>query len=97
MVKILRLIFANDNSKQQESKAMEMENLAEYKAVEMEQLSQYKAFVDKGKCGISRIVNMMIRCHLLYDVKHDGWHKSQLVTGSNLTDPNTESIYYRVV
>jgi Reverse transcriptase (RNA-dependent DNA polymerase) len=30
---------------------------------------------------------------MIYDVKHYGQHKSHLVTGGHLTDPNTESVY----
>jgi hypothetical protein len=34
---------------------------------------------------------------MVYDVKHDGRHKSCLVAGGHLTDPNTESVYSGVV
>jgi hypothetical protein len=34
---------------------------------------------------------------MIYDVKHDGRHKAQLVAGGHLTDPNTESVYSGVV
>jgi hypothetical protein len=37
------------------------------------------------------------RCHIIYDVKHDGWHKARLVAGGHPTDPNTESVYSGVV
>jgi Reverse transcriptase (RNA-dependent DNA polymerase) len=38
-----------------------------------------------------------IRCHIIYDVKHDGRHKARIVAGIYLTDPNTESVYSGVV
>jgi hypothetical protein len=38
-----------------------------------------------------------IRCHMIYDVKHDGRHKARLVAGGHLTAPNMESVYYSVV
>jgi hypothetical protein len=31
--------------------------------------------------------------HLIFDVRHDDWHKVRLVTGGHLTDPNTEIVY----
>jgi hypothetical protein len=34
---------------------------------------------------------------MIYDVKHDGRHKAQLVASGHLTDPNTESVYSGVV
>jgi Reverse transcriptase (RNA-dependent DNA polymerase) len=34
---------------------------------------------------------------MVYDVKHDGRHKSRLVSGGHLTDPITESVYSSVV
>ena len=34
-----------------------------------------------------------IRCHMVYDVKHYGRHKSRLVAGGHLTDPSSESVY----
>jgi hypothetical protein len=34
-----------------------------------------------------------IRCHVIYDVTHNVRHKVQLVSGGQLTDPNTESVY----
>jgi hypothetical protein len=30
---------------------------------------------------------------MIYDVKHDGHHKTNLVAGGHLTDPNTEGVY----
>jgi hypothetical protein len=30
---------------------------------------------------------------MIYDVKHDGIHKAQLVAGGHLTNPSTESVY----
>jgi hypothetical protein len=34
---------------------------------------------------------------MVYDNKHDGCHKSRLVAGSHLTDPNTENAYSGIV
>jgi Reverse transcriptase (RNA-dependent DNA polymerase) len=34
---------------------------------------------------------------MIYDVKHDGWHKAWLVASGHLTYPNTESVYSGVV
>ena len=34
---------------------------------------------------------------MVYDVKHDGRHKSRNITGGHLTDPSSESVYLGVV
>ena len=69
----------------------------ESEETEMKQLAEYKTFIDKGKGGIPPDGYKKIRCHMVYDVKHDGRHKSRLVAGGHLTDPNTESVYSSVV
>jgi len=38
-----------------------------------------------------------IRVHLVFDMKHDGWHKSRLVADGHLTDVPLDSIYSGVV
>ena len=44
----------------------------EAEAIEMGQLHEYKTFVDKGKGGQAPAGYKKIRCHIIYDVKHDG-------------------------
>jgi hypothetical protein len=66
-------------------------------AIEMSQLLEYQTFVDRGKGGQAPAGYKKIRCHIIYDVKHDGRHKARLVAGGHLTDPNTESVYSGVV
>jgi hypothetical protein len=34
---------------------------------------------------------------MIYDLKHDGRHKSCLAAGGHLTVPNTESVYSGVI
>jgi hypothetical protein len=58
---------------------------------------EYQTFVDRGKGGQAPAGYKKIRCHIIYDVKHDGRHKARLVAGGHLTDPNTESVYSGVV
>ncbi len=65
--------------------------------LEMDQLHEYKTFIDKGKGADAPLGYKKIRCHMVYDVKHDGRHKSRLVAGGHLTDPNKESVYSGVV
>jgi hypothetical protein len=36
-------------------------------------------------------------CHFIYDVKHDGRHKAQLVAGGHLMEVPTDSVYSGVV
>jgi hypothetical protein len=65
--------------------------------LEISQLLEYSTFINKGKDGIAPHGYKKIRCHMVYDVKHDGHHKSRLVAGGHLTDPNTDSVYSGVV
>jgi hypothetical protein len=55
----------------------------------MKNLAKYKTFIDNGKGGIPPEGYKKICCHMVYDVKHDGRHKSRLVAGGNLTELNT--------
>jgi hypothetical protein len=66
-------------------------------ATEMDQLLEYQTFIDKGKGGTPPVGYKKIRCHMVYDVKHDGRHKSRLVAGGHLTDPSSDSVYSGVV
>jgi len=50
-----------------------------------------------GKSSTAPIGFKKIRVHLVFDVKHDGHHKSRLVTDSHLTEVPLESIYSGVV
>jgi hypothetical protein len=59
----------------------------------MRQLLQYNTFVDKGTNCTHTPWYKKIRCHMMYDIKHDGRHKAHLVAGGHLRDPNTESVY----
>jgi hypothetical protein len=58
----------------------------------MGQLLDYEIFVDKRIAGHVPSGYKRIRCHMTHDVKHDGRHKTRLVSGGHLTDPNTESV-----
>jgi hypothetical protein len=42
----------------------------------MRQLLEYNTFVDQGKGGNAPDGYNKIRCHMIYDVKHDGRHKA---------------------
>jgi Reverse transcriptase (RNA-dependent DNA polymerase) len=57
---------------------------------------EYITFIDKGINCTPTSGYKKIHCHMVY-VKHDGRHKSCLVAGGHLTDPNTESVYSGVV
>jgi hypothetical protein len=63
----------------------------------MKQLAEYKTFIDKGKGGNPPDGCKKIRCHMIYNVKHDGRHKSRLVSGGYLTDISNDSVYSSVV
>ena len=66
-------------------------------ATEMSQLLEYQTFIDKGDGSVHPSGYKRIRCHWIYDVKHDGRHKARLVAGGHMTEPNTESVYSGVV
>jgi hypothetical protein len=59
---------------------------------EIEQLAKNKAFNDKGVGGEAPTKYKKIRCHIIYDVKHDERRKSRLVAGGHLTDSETETV-----
>jgi hypothetical protein len=56
----------------------------------------YNVFTDLGKGSTPPPGYKKILCHIIYDVKHDGRHKSRLVAGGYLTPIPVESIYSRV-
>jgi hypothetical protein len=82
----MELDMKNNNKKWQDAEA-----------TEMKQLLKYQTFLDKGKGGEAPMGYKKIRCHMVYDVKHDGRHKARLVAGGHLADPNTDSVYSGVV
>ena len=82
----LELDLANGNTKWQDSERLEIS-----------QLLEYGTFIDKGSGGEAPAGYKKIRGHMIYDVKHDGRHKSRYVAGGHLTDPNVESVYSGVV
>jgi len=67
---VLELDKKNGNTKWQEAES-----------TEMSQLLEYHTFVDKGVGGEAPVGYKKIQCHMIYDVKHDGRHKSRLVAG----------------
>ena len=69
----------------------------EAEMLEMAQLHDYKTFVDKGRDTKIPHGYKKIRCHMVYDVKHDGRHKARLVAGGHLTDTPIDSVYSSVV
>ena len=64
---------------------------------EIFQMDEYHTFFDKGKYGIPPVGSKKIRCHMVYDVKHDGRHKARLVAGGHRTDVPLESVSSSVV
>jgi hypothetical protein len=71
----------------------------ELNVMEHEQLSEYKVFINKGKFHEGNIPEgyCKIKVHTIFDVKHDGRHKAQVVANGNLTDVPLESVYSGVV
>ena len=64
---------------------------------ELGQIFEYETFADKGKGTKMPAGYKQIRCHFVFDVKHDGRHKARYVAGGHLTDPPLESVYSGVV
>jgi Reverse transcriptase (RNA-dependent DNA polymerase) len=71
----------------------------ESERTEINSLNEYIVFKDIGKGGVQVPPSdyKKIRCHMVYDVKHDGRHKSRLIAGGHLTPEPEESIYSGVV
>ncbi len=63
----------------------------------MTQLHEYKTFKDLGKGAKAPAGYQKIRVHLVFDVKHDGQHKSWLVADGHLTEVPLYRIYSGVV
>ncbi len=66
-------------------------------ALEMSQLHKYNTFKDLDRGGKPPEGYRKILVHLIFDVKHDGHHKSQLVADVHLTEVPLDSIYSGVV
>jgi hypothetical protein len=66
-------------------------------ALEISQLQEYKTFRDLGKGALTPAGYKKIQVHMVFDVKHDGRHKSRMVAGGHLTDAPVESVYSGVV
>jgi hypothetical protein len=67
--------------------------------LEMSQLAEYDTFRDLGHKDTAPPPTgyKKIRTHLVYDCKHDGRHKAQMVADGHLTDIPLESVYSGVV
>ncbi len=65
--------------------------------LEMDQLHDYQTFKDLGKGAKPPDGYRRIRVHLVFDVKHDGRHKSHLVADGHLTEVPLESVYSGIV
>jgi Reverse transcriptase (RNA-dependent DNA polymerase) len=72
-------------------------NWQDAKGIETGQLLEYNTWIDKGFGGIPPNGYKKIRCHMIYDVKHDGRHKARLVAGGHMMEVNTDSVYSGVV
>lgn len=60
-------------------------------------IPHYGKFPDKGVDGEVLDGYKKINRHMIYDIKHDGFHKSQYVASGHLEDPNEDSVYSGVV
>ena len=76
----------NGNTKWQDSEKLEIG-----------QLDEYNTFKSLGKNAPVPPGFQKIPCHMVYDVKHDGRHKSRFVAGGHRTETPTESVYSGVV
>ena len=83
---ILRIDHANKNTLWQDALKKEMDCML-----------QYKVFKDIGSGTVVPEGYKNIRVHFIYDVKHDGRHRTRLVAGSHLMDIPVDSVYSGVV
>jgi hypothetical protein len=67
--------------------------------LEMSQLAEYDTFRDLGHKDTASPPTgyKKIHTHLVYDCKHDGRHKAQMVADGHLTDIPLESVYSGVI
>ena len=70
---------------------------AEAEAQEMKSFQEFGVFKDLGKGGKPHEGYEKVKLIVVYDVKHDGWHKTWIIAGGHLTDIPTESVYSGVV
>ena len=63
---------------------------------ELSQIDEYDTFKDRGDNHPGDDYKR-ITVHMVYAVKHDGWHKARLVAGGHLTDTPIDSVYSSVV
>jgi hypothetical protein len=65
--------------------------------LEMSQMAEYEAFIALPEGSKPPKGYHKIKCHLVWDVKHDGRHKARFVAGGHLTPTPVESVYSGVV
>ncbi len=65
--------------------------------LEVTQLDDYDSFKDLGQGADIPEGYTKIRCHFVYDAKHDGRYKARFVAGGHMTDTPVESVYSGVV
>ena len=63
----------------------------------MKLMDSYNVFEDRGITTTIPDGYKKIKVHLIYDVKHNGRHRAQLVADGHLTDLPAESVYSGVV
>ena len=75
-----------------------------FTTLELKQIDEYETFQDLGPASYlnGKVVNASegykkLRVHLVFDVKHDGRHKSRLVDDGHVTGEPIESVYSSVV
>ena len=76
----------NGNTKWADSEALELQQLKDYDTFHS---IGYKAPVPEGYTKIP--------CHIMYDIKHCGRHKSRFVGGGHKTEAPAHSVYSGVV
>ncbi len=65
--------------------------------LERDQLDEYDTWIEKGVSFKPGPEYKRINVHFVFDVKHDGRHKSRLVAGGHMTDVPLDSVYSGVV
>ncbi len=65
--------------------------------LELGQLTDYNSFKPLAEGAEDPPGYKKIRCHLVYDIKHDGRHKARFVAGGHMTPVPLESVYSSVV
>ena len=90
----MRLDEQNGNNNWKDCTSLEMKQIMDYSTFDIGEKAALNA---QGKIKNAPAGYQQGRVHLVYDIKHDGRHKAQLVLDGHLTEVPLDSVYSSVV